>query len=230
MGAGLITITRGVLRRTQDERGRVQAVFAALREQLGPQEGWWPQGDGAIEVCAGAVLVQHTSWRGAALAIEALRAAGALSWEAWLATPQDTLAALVRPAGTYRGKAAALQALAEVISTHGGLAGLFAGDADDVRARLLGVRGIGNETADAITLYAAGKPTFVVDGYARRLFEQVEAPLPPRIADGRALVVDAAERDVARLQEWHALAVEAGRASRAYASPAAVSGAGGESG
>jgi endonuclease-3 related protein len=83
-----------------------------------------------------------------------------------------------------------------------------------VRVRLLCVRGIGDETADAIALYAAHKPTFVVDAYARRLFERAGAPLPPRIHDARALVVQAARRDVATLQEWHALAVEAGRRAR----------------
>jgi len=41
-----------------------------------------------------------------------------------------------------------------------------------VRGRLLTVRGIGPETADAITLYAADLPTFVVDTYARRLLAQ----------------------------------------------------------
>jgi endonuclease-3 related protein len=188
-------------------------VFAALRAELGAQDGWWPQADGAIEVCAGAVIVQHTSWRGAALAIEALRRADALSWPAWLTTPPETLATLIRPAGTYRAKARTLRAFAETAAVHGGLEGLFAGEAADLRVRLLCVHGIGEETADAITLYAAEKPTFVVDAYGRRLFEREGAPLPAVARDARALVTAAAGHNVALLQEWHALAVESGRRS-----------------
>jgi endonuclease-3 related protein len=196
----------------------VRAVFARLRSELGPQTEWWPQRDGAIEVCAGAILVQHTAWHGAAVAIEALRRADALSGQAWLTLPEDTLGELVRVAGTYRAKARTLRAFAGCAEAHGGLDGLFAADTNEVRKRLLAVRGIGDETADAITLYAAYKPTFVVDAYARRLFERLEVPLPARLDEARALAVAAAEGDVARLQEWHALAVEDGRRRRAYAS------------
>jgi endonuclease-3 related protein len=189
----------------------VRAVFARLSVALGPQQRWWPQRDGAIEVCAGAILVQHTAWRSAALAIEALRGEHALSWQAWRSLPEDALAGLVRAAGIYRAKARTLRAFAECAEAHDGLDGLLAGSARAVRSRLLGVRGIGDETADAITLYAARKPTFVVDVYARRLFATEAAPLPARIDDARRLVTCAAEHDVATLQEWHALAVEHGR-------------------
>ncbi|MBU3937390.1 MAG: endonuclease III domain-containing protein, partial [Proteobacteria bacterium] len=37
------------------------------------------------------------------------------------------------------------------------------------REKLLAVKGIGPETADSITLYAAGKPVFVVDAYTYRI-------------------------------------------------------------
>jgi endonuclease-3 related protein len=38
-----------------------------------------------------------------------------------------------------------------------------------LREDLLSVSGIGRETADSIVLYAAGKPTFVVDAYTYRI-------------------------------------------------------------
>ena len=40
---------------------------------------------------------------------------------------------------------------------------------DELRSRLLAMKGIGEETADSIILYAAGKPIFVVDAYTRRI-------------------------------------------------------------
>ena len=42
-----------------------------------------------------------------------------------------------------------------------------------LRAKLLGVDGIGPETADSIVLYAAGLPLFVVDAYTRRIFSRL---------------------------------------------------------
>ena len=41
--------------------------------------------------------------------------------------------------------------------------------AAELRRELLGIHGIGEETADCIVLYAAGKPTFVIDEYTRRI-------------------------------------------------------------
>ena len=38
---------------------------------------------------------------------------------------------------------------------------------------MLSIRGVGEETADDIILYAAGKPSFVVDGYTRRIINRL---------------------------------------------------------
>jgi len=174
----------------------------------GPQSGWWPQEDGAIEVCVGAVLVQHTTWTSAARTIEALRDAGALDCRALLALPDGRLEEHVRPAGTYRAKARTLRAFARaVIDDHGGdLDALITGPPAEVRARLLRIRGIGPETADAILLYVAGLPAFIVDAYAVRLWSRLGlGPLDP------AEVVSAADADFEHLREWHALVVEHAR-------------------
>ena len=40
---------------------------------------------------------------------------------------------------------------------------------EELRDELLGIYGIGPETADSILLYALEKPTFVVDAYTRRI-------------------------------------------------------------
>ena len=46
---------------------------------------------------------------------------------------------------------------------------MFRTDLATLREQLLGVHGIGPETADAILLYAGGLPTFVVDTYTHRV-------------------------------------------------------------
>ena len=50
---------------------------------------------------------------------------------------------------------------------------MFAGDTETVRRELLGIHGIGPETADDILVYAAGKPSFVIDAYTIRIMRRV---------------------------------------------------------
>ena len=44
-----------------------------------------------------------------------------------------------------------------------------------VRKLVLGVKGIGKETADSILLYALGFPIFVIDEYTKRVFSRIGA-------------------------------------------------------
>ena len=187
---------------------RAEATYEALLAEYGPQ-GWWPQphGGGALEVCVGAMLVQHTTWSAAERALANLHAAGALSVDALHTLPLDDVGALLRPAGTYRAKAHRLRSLAAAVVAFGGSVERFlGGDVAAARARLLEVYGVGPETAETILLYAGERPTFVVDAYARRLFGRLGLPEPDR--DWPA---DALDRDTGRLSEWHALIVEHGK-------------------
>ena len=192
-------------------------LYDALLAAYGPQR-WWPiEGPpetAAIEVCVGAILVQHARWESAAAALGTLRGADALSVHALATLPFDDLEALVRGAGTYRAKARTLRSFAEaVLAGPGGtIEGLLAGDADTVRRRCLGVWGVGPETADAIVLYAAKRPTFVVDAYARRLFARLGCELPAGYEPARRALLAVSDLDAGRLGEWHALIVAHGKA------------------
>ncbi len=196
---------------------RLDEAYHALLAEYGRQ-GWWPI-DGpphtaALEVCVGAILVQHARWESAAAVLVGLREASALSVEALATLPLARIEQLVRGAGTYRSKARALRSFAERVRTSpGGTVECFLdGDAEAVRQRCLGVWGVGPETADAIVLYAARRPTFVVDAYARRLLARLGCELPEGYEPARRLLLDAVGDDVARLAEWHALIVAHGKA------------------
>ena len=52
----------------------------------------------------------------------------------------------------------------------GSLQAMFRRPLEELRTELLGVHGVGPETADSILLYAGGMPTFVVDAYTYRIF------------------------------------------------------------
>src|SRR3970282_2280886 len=82
---------------------RLDAIYHAMLEALGPQ-GWWP-GRTRFEVIVGAILTQNTSWGNVARAIENLRRACALTPQALAAIPPARLARLIRLSGYYNVKA-----------------------------------------------------------------------------------------------------------------------------
>jgi endonuclease-3 related protein len=147
----------------------IQETYERLLAAYGPQ-GWWPA-ETAFEMMVGAVLTQACTWVNVEKAIAALKSTDALSPAAILAIPQDELAALIRPTGYYNAKARKLKALARFLITNfeGDPANMAAVPTPRLREMLLGVHGVGEETADDILLYAAGKPVFVIDAYTRRL-------------------------------------------------------------
>ncbi|MHB8647927.1 MAG: endonuclease III domain-containing protein [Thermomicrobiales bacterium] len=181
----------------------------ALAEAYGAQGGWWPA-ESSFEVCVGAILVQNTTWQQVIRAIANLKGAGALDPVALLALPTETIEALVRPSGTFRQKARRLTTFCRQIMTrwNGDLDAMLVQDGASLRAELLGLWGIGEETADAIALFAAHRPAFIVDAYTTRIVRRL-GMIPE---DGtrhvvHSLFVEALPPDAAVMREMHALLV-----------------------
>jgi len=191
---------------------RLLRLYRALHDRFGPQR-WWP-GRSAYEVAVGAVLTQHTAWLNAARAVAALRVRGLLRPERVAALPPDRLADVIRPAGTYRVKARRLAALTHwLMERHGGTwASVRRAPLEPLRRELLAVSGLGPETADAILLYAAGRPVFVADAYARRVLARHRL-LDPRAGyeEARAFIEAHLPSDPALFNEYHALLVAAAK-------------------
>jgi endonuclease-3 related protein len=180
--------------------------------QYGPQH-WWP-GDTGFEIMAGAVLTQAASWTNVEKAIANLKAAGALSPRAIRELPEDRLALLVFPSGYYNAKARKLKALAGYLgrSYRDDLDAMAQQDTDLLRSELIGVHGIGEETADDILLYALGKPTFVVDSYTKRVFSRLGmAAAKGPYATYRHIFASNLPADATLLGEYHALIVRHAR-------------------
>jgi endonuclease-3 related protein len=148
--------------------------FRQFRELLhaayGPQQ-WWPADD-PFEVMLGAILTQNTAWSNVQRAIENLKQANILSLHGINACPPQSLAELIRPSGYFNIKTRRLQNLCRFILENGGLETLADWPSESLRAKLLGVNGVGPETADDILLYAFNRPVFVVDAYTRRIGER----------------------------------------------------------
>jgi endonuclease-3 related protein len=198
--------------RAADIDYRLQDIFDRMLARYGEQH-WWPA-DTPFEMMVGAVLTQATAWTNVEIAIARLKDADALSPAAIRGMDTDTLAALIYSSGFYNAKARKLKALAQ-----------FLGEAYDdnidamrlvygakLRRELLGVKGIGEETADAILLYALGKPSFVIDGYTRRLISRLGiAPESEAYSAYQKLFSDNLQQDTAMFAEYHALIVQHGK-------------------
>ena len=144
-------------------------MYEAAKARFGHQ-GWWP-GDGALEICVGAILTQNTNWTNVEKAIANLNADGCMSVSALHVKPQEELAALIKPAGYFNVKAKRLKNfIAHVHESFGDDIEAFLNrSVSTLREELLSINGVGRETADSMILYAAGKLTFVVDTYTYRI-------------------------------------------------------------
>jgi endonuclease-3 related protein len=81
-----------------------------------------------------------------------------------------------------------------------------------LRPKLLGVKGIGQETADSILLYALEHPVFVVDAYtARILHRHALVPEDVSYTELQEVFADSLPHDVSLFNEYHALLVRVGK-------------------
>jgi endonuclease III related protein len=197
------------------------AILRNFHDQLaaayGPQQ-WWPA-QTPIEVIVGAYLTQNTSWRGVERSIANLMEQGVMNLEGLRAVPEEELRGLIRPSGYMVRKAAAIKAFVAFLDREHGssLARLAAQPTTAVRAQLLALPGVGEETADAILLYALLHPIPVVDEYLRRIADRHGlAGRERKYADVQHLVGIAFANDPPEFRqqlfnEFHALVVNVGK-------------------
>ena len=183
-------------------------IYQRLMAAYGRQH-WWPAEE-TFEVMVGAILTQSAAWRNAEQAIANLKAAKALSPDAIRRLPLPELAQIIRPCGYYNAKALKLKSLVDWLGNHyhDELNRLFANDIEDLRQQLLSIHGIGQETADSILLYAAGRPVFVIDAYTRRIMSRLGlAPDSHSYAAYQQLFTANLPADARLFNEYHALLV-----------------------
>jgi endonuclease-3 related protein len=191
---------------------RLREVYRRLLNVYGPQH-WWPA-ETPFEVMVGAILTQSAAWGNVEKAIASLKSAGALSPEVLRRLPQEELARLIHASGYYNAKAVKLKALAEWLKEACGddLTRLSTADTETLRTGLLGVHGVGEETADSILLYAVGKPVFVIDAYTRRILDRLGIGSAARSYAGyQRLFVEVLPAEVPLFNEYHALFVALGK-------------------
>jgi endonuclease-3 related protein len=188
---------------------KLMEIYDTMYRAFGPQ-AWWP-GDGPLEIMIGAVLTQNTNWKNVERAIENLRNKDLIDIEKLVNLDDSELAG---PAGYVTVKAKRLKNLLNHIHKNygGDLNRFFNLSTSRLREELLGISGIGNETADDIVLYAANKPTFVVDTYTYRIMlrHQLISQDDDYLAI-KELFEDNLPPEVALFNEYHALLVAVGK-------------------
>jgi endonuclease-3 related protein len=205
---------------------RLRRMHDRLAEAYGPQH-WWPA-QTPFEVIVGAYLTQNTAWKAVERSLANLRAAGALTPAGLRDLPPAELQRLIQPSGFFTRKALALHAFVAMLDAEfsGSLEGMAAAPTDALRKRLLALPGVGQETADAILLYALGHPVPVADEYLRRIAERHGlAASADRVRIGgrmgyetlvaltlEAFAADSAAERAQLFNEFHALTVAVGKA------------------
>ncbi len=147
-------------------------IYDKLYKAYGPMH-WWP-GETSFEVMVGAILTQNTSWKNVEKAIQHLKEKRVLNSEGIYRLQKAQLASLIKSSGYYRIKADRLKAFVNFLFENyaGNVKRMRKENLRTLRKKLLGVKGIGPETADSILLYGLGKPIFVVDAYTKRILSR----------------------------------------------------------
>lgn len=187
-------------------------VFNKLLVHYGKQY-WWNDPN-RITDWISMILIQQTTQQNTEKALANLE--GNLSVEALHAMPLTTLQEYIRPAGFYKQKSTYIKALIEWYVSHGASLQKFqAIPTEELRKELLSIKGVGEETADAMLLYIFERKVFIADQYAIRLLNRLNLSTAQTYKALREECMPlVAEIPLETCQEWHAVIDVHGKAYR----------------
>lgn len=188
-------------------------IYKLLKNHFGEVGSWWPK-DRPFEVVIGAILTQQSTWINVEKALRNLKESNVITPRDIVQLPLEDLKQIIKPSGFFNQKAERLRKISEyILITYGGeLELLFAKDKKSLRDELLQLKGVGEETADSIILYAAEKNEFVVDAYTKRIYSRlkiVEENI--KYGDLKKYIVNEIPENLLIYQEFHGLIVLLGK-------------------
>jgi endonuclease III related protein len=182
----------------------ITRIYHSLLDDFGNQE-WWPA-ESDFEVIIGAILTQNASWSNVERVLYTLKQRDLLKPKALSQVPDEELAQIIRPSGYYNQKLRKIREFLKHTGAHGTLENLLSLPMEQLRKELLGIWGIGEETADDIILYAAHKPSFVIDAYTKKIISRVGLLDESRpYAEFKELFESSLRPNVKEFKEYHAL-------------------------
>ena len=206
----------------------LQKIYQILFDNFAPQY-WWPvtlEGEFTpkyhkninlnekqkLEICFGAILTQNTNWKNVEKAIYQLNKNNLINVKKILNINNKKLAEIIKSSGYHNQKAKKLKNFCRFVlnNYNGSLKNLFNNNIEKLRKQLLSLNGIGPETADSISLYAAKKPIFVVDAYTKRIIGRIGFK-QEGYDELQELFHSNLTRDAKMFNEYHALLVRHGK-------------------
>jgi endonuclease-3 related protein len=187
-------------------------IYNSLLSRFGHQ-GWWP-GDSPFEVIIGAILTQSVSWVNVEKAIKNMKEEGLLEPEKLYNKKISEIAPLIRSTRFYNEKAQKIKNFMNFLFDEydGCLQKMSDEDTEILRQKLLGIKGLGEETVDSILLYAFNKPVFVIDAYTKRIFSRYGLIKEgARYKEIQMFFLDNLPQDTALYNDFHAQIVNLGK-------------------
>ena len=204
---------------------KIYEIYNLLFEKYGAQ-GWWPflevgyhpsdysypkNSDQIFEVALGSILTQNTTFVSVKKALNNLKAINCTTSETIKAMDIEMLKVVIKPVGYFNQKS---RYILEFIKFYDTLEGKV-----PKREELLGVVGIGEETADSILLYGYNQPEFKIDTYTKRLLLELGFIDEKAKYKDMKLLMETSLKEVIHdeeklrivYQEYHALIVEHGK-------------------
>ena len=194
---------------------QIHHIYDTLYKNYGPQ-GWWPvtekesrkpiykkrgklSANQRFEIIIGTILTQNTAWKNVEKALIELNKRKLLDKNKLKSLPAKKLGKIIKSSGYFNQKAKKIKAMLEFLES----------GKEINRENLLGIWGVGPETADSILLYAYSKPFFVIDAYTKRIFTRLG------LAESKVTYQELQEtfhknlpKDQGLFNEYHALLVK----------------------
>ena len=174
-----------------------EEIYGILLSVYGKPQ-WWSSDP--FTVIFQSVLVQQTSWKNVLSVTGHIEK---LTPEYVLSLSDDELESLVKSCGFQKAKSKTIKSLALWF-----LASDYSSYSDtELRKSLLAIKGVGEETADAILVYAFYRPSFIIDAYTRRFLERIGYHFK-NDEERRSFLTASLEKDVFIYGSFHWLLLE----------------------
>ncbi len=180
-------------------------IYEKLLSRFGAQH-WWPANT-KEEVIIGTILTQNTAWINVEKAVKNLKNEDICSFNGIFNSNIQVLKKAIKPSGFFNQKSVYLKNISDFFIKNGGIDHLSKNTTENLRQKLLNLKGIGKETADSILLYAFDRDVFVVDTYTKRLVERHNLSNNLNYDNIQKLFENNLDKDYVLFGEYHALIV-----------------------
>jgi endonuclease-3 related protein len=194
---------------------RLRSVIRILLEKFSYLGDWWPYEDTKEEIVITSILTQNTTWSRVEKAFKELKKHfGSINLEAIASCDLGEFENIIKTLGFFRSKAKTIKDVCElIVNRYGGFDKCLNLSLGEFRKELLSIKGIGEETADSILLYAFDMPSFVIDNYTIRILNRF---LPSEFNKNRDYevvksLIEEFVKNVGKMKTLHGAFVEIGK-------------------